>query len=61
MPKIRVKSAKPNTKGSYNQGRKLGKERNHTHQFIEIERPNRIIKICSVPTCKKLTVRRKNA
>lgn len=59
MPKIRVRSAKGNTKGGYNQGRKLGKQRNHTHQFIEIDKPNRIITICSVPTCKSLTVRRK--
>jgi len=27
MPKIRVRSAKGNTKGGYNQGRKLGKAR----------------------------------
>ena len=58
MPKIRVRSSKPNTGGSYNQGRKLGKARNHTHVFIEIEKPNKIITICSVPTCKSLTVRR---
>ena len=60
MPKIRVRSAKGNTKGGYNQGRKLGKEKNHTHLFIEIEKPNKIIEICSVPTCKaKRIVRRK--
>ena len=58
MPKIRVASAKPNTGGRYNQGRKLGKARNHTHTFIEIEKPNRIITICSVPTCRALTVKR---
>jgi len=62
MPKIRVRSAKGNTKGGYNQGRKLGKARNHTHQFVTIEKPNRIIEVCSVPTCKALSVvRRKYA
>ena len=58
MPKIRVRSAKGNTKGSYNQGKKLGKAKNHTHIFKEIEKPNRIITICSIPNCKSLTVRK---
>ncbi len=58
MPKIRVRSSKPNTGGGYNQGRKLEKQRNHTHVFTEIKKPNRVITICSIPKCKKLTVER---
>ena len=58
MPKIRVPSSKPNTGGRYNQGRKLGKARNHTHNFIEIEKLNRLITACNVPTCKAHSVRR---
>ena len=53
MPKIRVRSAKPNTGGSYNQGRKLGKERNHSHQLKTVEKLNKVYEICTVPTCKK--------
>jgi len=53
MPKIRVRSSKPNTGGSYNQGRKLGKARNHEHKFKTIEKINKTIEICTVPTCKE--------
>lgn len=58
MPKIRVRSGKPGAKGSYNQGRKLGKAKNHTHQFKVVEKPNKTIEVCSVPTCKALHLRR---
>ncbi len=58
MPKIRVRSSKPNTGGGYSQGRKLGKARNHEHHFEEIKKLNKIITYCSVPTCKSLKVRK---
>lgn len=54
MPKIRVRSSKPNTGGSYNQGRKLGKARNHTHQFKEVEKIKHTVEVCKIPTCREI-------
>lgn len=57
MPKIRVRSSKPGTKGAYNQGRKLGKARNHTHSFVQVFRSNKIFEVCSIPGCKELHIK----
>ena len=55
MPKIRTRSSKPNHAGGYSQGRKLGKSRNHAHQFKKFTKLNgREMERCTVPRCKEL-------
>lgn len=57
MPKIRVRNSKPNTGGSYNQGRKLGKERNHNHQpKTTTNTKGQTIEYCDVSGCKKRSI-----
>ncbi len=54
MPKIRIRSSKPNHAGGYSQGRKLEKERNHTHQNKTITKLNgQSVTICTTPKCKQ--------
>lgn len=54
MPKVRIRSGKPNHPGGYNQGRKLGKQRNHEHQLYKIPKQNgQIVELCHVPNCKR--------
>ena len=54
MPKIRVRSSKPNHAGGYSQGRKLEKERNHTHQNKTITKLNgQSVIVCTTPKCKQ--------
>ncbi len=53
MPKIRMRSSKPNHSGGYSQGRKLQKERNHEHQLFTRSKLNgQIVELCSTPKCK---------
>lgn len=54
MPKMRVRASKPNHGGGYNQGRKMGKERNHTHQLLTKKKINgQLVELCSIPNCKR--------
>ena len=54
MPKIRVRSSKPNHPGGYNQGRKLEKARNHTHKFTIKKKLNgNSLQYCIIPKCKE--------
>ena len=54
MPKIRIRSSKPNHAGGYSQGRKLEKERNHTHQNKTVTKLNgQPVIICTTPKCKQ--------
>jgi len=55
MPKIRVRSSKPNHAGGYNQGRKMEKARNHQHKFKRFTKLNRReMERCTIPRCKEL-------
>lgn len=55
MPKIRVRSSKPGTKGSYSQGRDIQKARNHSHIFkTALNTRGRTVEFCVSPGCKEL-------
>lgn len=58
MPKIRVRSSKPGTKGSYNQGRDVQKARNHTHIFKQYQNTRgKTVEYCTISRCKELHIK----